>query len=118
MSLVKVVSNMTLELREQERRALLTATLVANRVFDLHLVKDGSVVKLDEKSVADGAFLRVVVVYAEAFVFDAVRLCAEGVDTRISGGFVGTEAHASVILFVRLRMKCGLTSFQRSSCRG
>lgn len=118
MSLVKVVSNMTLELREQERRALLTATLVANRVFDLNLVEDGTVVQLDEKSVADGAFLRVVVVHTETFVLDAVRLCAEGINTRISGGFVGTEVDVSVLLFVRLRIKGGLTSFQRSSCRG
>ena len=87
--LVEVVSDVTTELREQERGALFTTTLVADRVFYLNFIKNGTVVEFDEERVANGTLLGVVIIDAEALVFDAEGLGAENVDAGVGCRSVG-----------------------------
>jgi len=62
---------------------------VSNWVFDLDLIEFCSVVQLDQERVADGTLLRVVVLHAEALVFDATNLSTKCVNSRVGGYFVG-----------------------------
>jgi len=69
--LVKVMADVAAELGQEEGGALGAAALVADGVLDLDLVEHGAVIELDKQRVADGALLGVMIVNAEAVVFDA-----------------------------------------------
>jgi len=63
---------------------------VAHGIFNLNFIQDSTVVKFDEESITDRTLLRVVIVDAEAFVFDAMNLGTEDINTRVSGRGVST----------------------------
>lgn len=69
---------------------------MSDRVFDLDLLEDSSIIKLDKKSVADGPLLGIMIVHAEALLFDAVNLGTEGIDARVGGCLVGASLDTSV----------------------
>ena len=85
----EMVSNVTLELLHEERGAFATTAFMANGVFNLNFVEDGTILQGDGDSVANGALLGIVIVDAEAFVFNACDLGAQFVDTRIRSFRVG-----------------------------
>ena len=85
MGLVKVVSDVSTEFGKQERGAFLATAPVPNRVLDLDLVKYRTIIQLDEQRISDRAFFRVVVVHAEALIFDTMNLGTKCVDARVSG---------------------------------
>ncbi len=87
--LAEVRSNVTLELLEQERGALLTTALVADGVLDLNLVQDSTIVELNKDRVANGTLGRLVVLDAEPLVLNAGDLGTEGVNTGVLRGRVG-----------------------------
>jgi len=63
---------------------------VAHGIFNLNFIQDSTVVKFDEESITDGTLLRVVIVDAEAFVFDAMNLGTKDINTRVSRRGVST----------------------------
>ena len=85
-----MVSNVTLELLHEERGAFATTAFMANGVFNLNFVEDGTILQSDSDSVANGTLLGIVIVDAEAFVFNTCDLGAQFVDTRIRILCVGT----------------------------
>ena len=86
---IEVGLDVALEFLEEERGALGTTALVADRVLDLDLVQDGAVVKLNKDSVADGTLGGLVVLDAEPLVLDASDFGAEGVNAGVLGRRVG-----------------------------
>lgn len=64
---------------------------MANGVLNLNLIKDGAIVEFNKESVANGAPLRIMILHAEAAVFNAVDLSTEGVNARIGGGGIGAK---------------------------
>lgn len=87
---------MPLELVDKQRGAFNPAPFVANGVLNLDLVEHGPVVKGDQECVADGAFGRVVVFYAEALLLDTVDLSAECVDAWVGSRCVGAVDNISI----------------------
>ena len=85
MGLVKVVSDVPTEFGQQERGAFFATAPVTNRVLDLDLVKNRTIIKLDEQRISDRAFFRVVIVHTEAPVLDAMNLDTKCVDARVGG---------------------------------
>ena len=73
----------------QSKKSVTYTTFVSNWVFDLDLVEFCSVVQLDCECVTDGALLWVVVLDAEALVFDATNLSTKRVNSRVGSRFVG-----------------------------
>jgi len=63
---------------------------VAHGIFNLNFIQDSTVVKFDEESITDRTLLRVVIVDAEAFVFDAMNLGTKDINTRVSSRGVST----------------------------
>ena len=84
-----MVANVTTELRKQQRSALFTTTLVTDRVFHLNFIKNGTVVEFDKERVSNGTLFGVVVINAEALVFDAEGLGTKNVDARVGCRSVG-----------------------------
>ena len=84
----EMVSNVTLELLHEERGAFATTAFMANGVFNLNFVEDGTILQSDGDSVANGALLGIVIVDAEAFVFNTCDLGAQFVDAWVGGRFV------------------------------
>jgi hypothetical protein len=76
--------------------------LVSNGIFDLNLFEDGAIVKLNKKGVANGPLLRVMIVNAEALVFNTVGLSTKSINTWVGGCFV------SAILGVLVLQGCSL----------
>lgn len=70
------MADMAFELLHEQRRPLGATTLVADRVFDRDLIKDGAILQSDCDGITDGTFLWVMVIHAEALVFNASNLCA------------------------------------------
>jgi len=64
---------------------------VANGIFNLDFIEDSTIIKLNEESIANRAFLRIVIFDAEALVLDAVDLGAKGIDAMVSSRSVSTE---------------------------
>lgn len=87
---IEVVREMRLEFVHQERSALFAAAFVSDRVLNLYLFEDCTVVELDGDGVANGALFRVVIVGAEPGVLDAGDLGTEVVDAGIGGRLVRT----------------------------
>ena len=88
MCLVKVPRDVPLKFLQQQWNSFLPPALMANRVLDLNLGEDSVVDQCDKEGVSDRAFLRVVVVFREAFVLDAINLGPKGVYARVSGSFI------------------------------
>lgn len=86
---IEVGCDVVLELGHEERSALRAAALVADGVLDLNLVEDGAVVEFNEKGIADGALLGVVVVDAEILILHTIDLGAERVDAGVGGRRIG-----------------------------
>jgi hypothetical protein len=61
---------------------------VSNWVLNLDLIKQGTIVQLDEERISDRALLRIVILNTEALVLDAMNLSTERVDAWVGGGFV------------------------------
>lgn len=51
--MIVVVRDMPFKFVDKQRCPFCTTSLVANGVFDLYFIKNGTIVELDEKSVAD-----------------------------------------------------------------
>jgi len=64
---------------------------VANGIFNLDFIEDSTIIKLNEESIANRAFLRIVIFDAEALVLDTVDLGAKGIDAMVSSRSVSTE---------------------------
>jgi hypothetical protein len=96
MSLVVVVGNVPLEFVDQQRRAFGPTPLVADGVFDFNLIKNGSVVQLNEEGVADGSLGGVVVLDAETLLLDAVNLGTEGINSWVRSSGIGAEGILSM----------------------
>src|SRR5690606_22552214 len=73
------------ELGFEQGNTFLTPPLVPDGVFAHNLVQYAAVVELDSKCVGNRAFLGVVVVGREAWVFYALYLVAQGIDARVAG---------------------------------
>lgn len=88
-------------------------SLVSNRIFNDNFVQNGSVIQLDEESVADGALLRVVVVRAELLLLNAEDLGTKSVDAWVSSGRVGAKEDAfRSVNFTYGKKKQALTSLR------
>lgn len=86
--LIEMVADMSLELLNQKRGALDSPALVSNRVLNDDFIENSSVVECDGERVSDRTFGRIVVVNGKDFIFDAINLGAEGVNSGISRGGV------------------------------
>jgi len=89
MGLIVVVRNVPLELVDEERSTLSTASLMSDRVFNLDLVEDSAVVEFDQESISDGALGGVVIFNAETLLLHAVDLGAESVYPRVRSRSIG-----------------------------
>lgn len=58
-------------------------SLVANRIFNLDFIENGSIVKLDEQSVSNRPLLRIMVIHTERLFLNALDLSSKDINARI-----------------------------------
>ena len=92
----EVGTNVTLELLEQQGGALCATTLVADRVLNLDLVEDSTILELNKESVADRALAGLVVLNTDPLVLDASDLSPELVNAGVLGGLISVRFRGQV----------------------
>lgn len=85
-------SNIPLEFVDQERGAFRSSALVANRILNFNFVQYSTIIQLDQQSITDGALIGFVIFYAKAFIFYAVYLGTQSINTGIRSGGIGASA--------------------------
>lgn len=58
-------------------------SLVANRIFNLDFIENGSIVELDEQSVSNRPLLRIMVIHTERLFLNALDLGSKDINARI-----------------------------------
>jgi hypothetical protein len=71
---------------------------VPNRIFNLYLVKDSAIVKLDKQSISNGALGRLMVFSTKTLILNTVNLGAQGIDA-----WVGSRGIGAKLRFIWLR---------------
>jgi hypothetical protein len=64
---------------------------VSNRIFNLYLVKDSAIVKLDKQSISNGALGRLMIFSTKTLILNTINLGAQGIDTWVGSRGVGAR---------------------------
>ena len=64
---------------------------MSNRILNLHLIKNRTIIQLNEQRIPDRAFRWFVVLNTESFILDAMYFIAQLVDAWIGRRFVGAK---------------------------
>jgi hypothetical protein len=79
------------EFINQQRGAFRPSPLVTHGVFNLDFIEDRSIVKFDQKGIANRSLGRFVIFNAEFLFLYTVDLSPEGIYARISGGRISAK---------------------------